>query len=592
MPVNDSLVRRRGARGGSGSQQGVVITFSSSGFAPFPVDRRHRAALIAALAVGCALLPAPAVAQHAAAAAVDSSRMIVPSACRVDSARTLAAAYQGRLIASLRIVTAAPASIAGAPESIDNLHVRTRDQTVRRQLLFAAGETVDTLRVAESLRRLRQLRYLTDIGIVATSCADRGPIDLAVVTRDAWSTTPSVRVRGAGSAVVGLEEHNVLGTGRDAKVYLRSDASQLGFGVAYSDPWVAGTNVAASVARNAYRNGSDWVGTVGLRERSVFDRWRGAVTIARSARESPAVTGDTVRRESAALLVGRRVSSSASSATSLLAGVEYDEALVVAGAGAAIVGPSTVRREFVGLDAGVARRSGGFRTTGWYLPGGEPVDLPVGLEGEALLGVGRDLARGGPALHADAWLGRLWMPDDHLLLSADGWASGYRLGQQWSAGSVRLALGADAPAAHGRWTARIAAERLVDPDPDVRALASADPTVAALPLRGRLAEAAIATSLERGLDVHRVTHGYMFGVAGFGAASMRWDPATGAEQSALAAVGAGIRLTPTRAGMARIGLDVGFPLLRAAGIPSRPFIAFSVSPWLEAGRLRDGRRAR
>lgn len=590
MPVNDSLVRRRGARGGSGSQQGVVITFSSSGFAPFPVDRRHRAALIAALAVGCALLPAPAVAQHAAPAAVDSS--IVSSACRVDSARTLAAAYQGRPIASLRIVTAAPASIAGAPESIDNLHVRTRDQTVRRQLLFAAGETVDTLRVAESLRRLRQLRYLTDIGIVATSCADRGPIDLAVVTRDAWSTTPSVRVRGAGSAVVGLEEHNVLGTGRDAKVYLRSDGSQLGFGVAYSDPWVAGTNVAASVARNAYRNGSDWMGTVGLRERSVFDRWRGDVTIARSARESPAVTGDTVRRESAALLVGRRVSSSASSATSLLAGVEYDEALVVAGAGAAIVGPSTVRREFVGLDAGVARRSGSFRTTGWYLPGGEPVDLPVGLEGEAVLGVGRDLARGGPALHADAWLGRLWMPDDRLLLSADGWASGYRLGQQWSAGSVRLALGADAPAAHGRWTARIAAERLVDPDPDVRALASADPTVAALPLRGRLAEAAIATSLERGLDVHRVTHGYMFGVAGFGAASMRWDPATGAEQSALAAVGAGIRLTPTRAGMARIGLDVGFPLLRAAGIPSRPFIAFSVSPWLEAGRLRDGRRAR
>jgi len=27
-------------------------------------------------------------------------------------------------------------------------------------------------------------------------------------------------------------------------------------------------------------------------------------------------------------------------------------------------------------------------------------------------------------------------------------------------------------------------------------------------------------------------------------------------------------------------------------VPNRPFIAFSVSPWLEASRMRDGRRAR
>lgn len=512
--------------------------------------------------------------------------------CSADSGWTVASRYQGRRIASVRVVTAAPARLPGAPDAVDNLHVRTREQTVRRQLLFAPGDNVDTLQVAESLRRLRRLRYLSDVGIVTTSCAPGLPVDLAVVTRDAWSTEPSLKVRSSGSALVGLEERNVLGTGRDAKVYVRSDGAQLAFGAAYSDPWVAGTNVAASVARNIYRDGGDWIAVMGLRERSVFDRWRADVSVARSAREAPALVGDTVRREAAALLVGRRVSQAGAGVTALLAGAEYGEARVAAGASAVIVGPSAVRREFLGLDVGIARRAASYGVASWYFPGGQPLELPVALEGEAVLGVGRDIAFGRPALHADAWIGRFWMPGDRALVSADAWGSGYRIGQQWSAGSLRLALGADGPARGGRWTARLAAEQLSDPDPDVRALASADPTVAALPFRARLAETALAMSMERDFHLHRVTRAYMLDVAAVGAGSMRWDPAAGGQRPAVAAVGMGLRLLPARAGMARIGLDVGFPLLRSGGVAGRPFFAISISPWLEAGRMRDGRRAR
>ena len=512
--------------------------------------------------------------------------------CSVDSGWTLGSRYQGRQIGSVRVVTAAPAPLPAAPDAIENLHVRTRQATIRRHLLFADGEVVDTIRVAESLRRLRRLRYLSDVAIVATSCATDTPVDLAVVTRDAWSTEPSVKVRGSGSAVVGLEERNVLGTGRDARVYVRSDGAQLGFGAAYTDPWVAGTNVAASVARNVYRDGGDWTAGVGLRERSVFDRWRANIDVARSAREAPATVGDTVRREMASLLVGRRIAQSPSGATSFLAGAEYAEARVAAGAGAVIVGPSAVRREFLGADVGLARRAASYGVATWYLPGGQPLELPVALEGEALIGVGRDIAFGLPAQHADAWLGRFWMPRNRFVLSADAWGSGYRIGQQWSAGSLRLALGADAAAWRGRWTARAAAEQLSDPDPDVRALASADPTVAALPSRARLAETALAISIERDFDVHRVARSYMLDIAAVGAGSMRWDPAAGGERPTVGAVGVGLRLLPARAGLARMGLDVGFPVLRSAGVPPRPFFAITISPWLEASRMRDGRRAR
>lgn len=514
------------------------------------------------------------------------------SRCRSDTGLALAPGFQGRPIASVRIVTAPPASIPGAPDAIDNLHMQTRPGTVRRQLLFAAGGTIDTVAVAESLRRLRRLRYLSDVAIVATSCPGRAAIDLAVMTRDVWSTEPSVKVRGSGSAVVGIEERNVLGTGRDAKIYIRADGAQLGFGVGYKDPWIAGTNAEAAIARNVYRDGGDWTGSLGLRERSVFDRWRAHLSVARSARVAPVTVGDTVRRESGALLLGTRMSDSRTTATSLLFGAEYGEASVTAGASAAIVGPSAIRREFLGADIGVARRSAHYAIADWYFPNGRLLELPIALEGEAVLGVGRDLAFGRPALHADAWLGRFWMPGNRLLVSADAWGSGYRLGQQWTAGSLRLALGVDAPARNGRWSARLAAEQLSDPDPDVRALASADPTVAALPIRARLAETAFASSIERDIHLHRLTGSYGLDLAGFGAGSMRWDPAIGGERPAIGILGAGLRLTPSRPGLARIGIDVGVPLLRSRGIAGRPFIALTISPWLETNRVRDGQRAR
>jgi hypothetical protein len=51
-------------------------------------------------------------------------------------------------------------------------------------------------------------------------------------------------------------------------------------------------------------------------------------------------------------------------------------------------------------------------------------------------------------------------------------------------------------------------------------------------------------------------------------------------------------VTPTKLGRATARLDIGFPLLRSAEISRRPFVAFSVSPWLEQGRQRDGRGSR
>src|SRR5919201_5364364 len=110
------------------------------------------------------------------------------AAAQCDSvvSRTALAAFSGAPIRSLRIVTLAMTPMPGPVHLFDNLHVRTRASTIRRQLLFAAGDTVDTLRVAESLRRLRRLRYLADAAVEARRCGADGGVDVTVTTRDVW----------------------------------------------------------------------------------------------------------------------------------------------------------------------------------------------------------------------------------------------------------------------------------------------------------------------------------------------------------------------------------------------------------------------
>lgn len=569
-----------------------------------PATGQRRTGVMAVSGAGASFL---LLAAHVAAAQqpAPAGTSAPASACRAATPITTAGEFSGRPISAVDVVTRAPDGLPGPASVVDNLHIRTREATVRRRLLFAAGDTVDTLRVAESVRRLRGLRYLADVGLLAGRCAD-GSVRLTVLTRDAWSTQPTLKANGSSGGTLGLTESNVLGTGRSAKLYVRSDAGRIGLGAAYSDPWVLGSNLSASIYRNAYRDGASWGGGIATRSRSIFDPWHAELVVGRELRRAPGATwGDTVIRDGAHLLVSHRVSASPRGATALIAGLEYQSAAVSAAPGAMIVGPRTVRRAFAGVDVGATRRTAHYRQNSWLL-GGDPArtpanaassrgiaDLPVGFEGEGVVAVGRDFASGRPGLHADLWGGRVWVPGERWVVTTDAWASGYRLGNSWTAGSARAAVGIMHPAARGLWTARIAGEQLTDPDPDVRALATVDPTLRALNTRSGLAETAFAASLERSARLVAVGHGYTLHGALFGAASMRWDPAlpgtsSGTDRLYVGAAGLGIRLVPTRFGRATLRLDLGFPLLRSASLPARPFIGFSIVPSFSAGRHRDG----
>lgn len=555
--------------------------------------------------------------------------------CRADADTLDVGTLAGQLIRTVSVVTAPPHPLPGPAALLDNLHVRTRESTVRRRLLFAAGDSVVPWRIAESVRRLRQFHYLADVQITAARC-ERGGVALTVATRDAWSTQPTLKARGSRSARVGIEERNLFGTGRTAEAYLRSDYGRLGLGIAYTDPWVLGSNWQASLARNAYRDGGSWEGVLQTRERSVFDRWHTELSATRSVRLAPAgrfgVMGDSVYRDAASLLVSRSIATSSSGVTSLLAGAELDHASVVAGPTALIVGPASVRRTFVGLDIGAARRTARYVANDWLVGGGPGsalaagmpasavAQLPAGFEEEGMLGVGRDLASGRPALHLDLWAGRIWTHGRNLVVRTDAWASGFRIGTEWTAASVRGTLGVYRPAPHGLWSANLSVESLTDPDPDVRALAAVDPILRAVTPPVGFAESAVGVSVERSRRFVGAWHGYALDGSLFAAGSSRWEgaaranttaagdesrivdsreslaarpgssggPLVGAERMYIGVLGAGVQLSPLHFGRASLRLDVGVPMLHSIGVRGRPYIALSIVPALTAARRRDG----
>jgi hypothetical protein len=106
----------------------------------------------------------------------------------------------------------------------NRLHVRTREATVRSQILIAPGQVWTADRIFESQRLLRDLEYIEPDVIV--SRLDHDSVDVMVVTHDQWTTQPELNVeRGGGITYgsIGLTERNMMGLGLAVSLALRSE---------------------------------------------------------------------------------------------------------------------------------------------------------------------------------------------------------------------------------------------------------------------------------------------------------------------------------------------------------------------------------
>jgi hypothetical protein len=510
--------------------------------------------------------------------------------CDTVSSRTSMSAFSGVPIRSVRIITQSPPGFPGVARALDGLHVRTREATVRRQILFSSGDTLDTLAVGESIRRLRHLRYLRDVELRGVRCGP-GPVDLLLTTRDDWSVKPKLQVRSSGKSEVGVTERNLLGSGRELAMHVRSQQGRIGLGVTFNDPWFFGSRIGAQLAQDTYRDGQEWSAMLRLREETVLAPLGAELGGIISAYEPPGAGKDYFERAAGHLLVRRPLLETRSAVSSVLFGAETERAELAAATNALIVGPRRAKRDFLGLSLGAARASVAYDTLTWMLPNEAIVDVPLSIETDAVVGFGRDGVRGVPMMHLDLWGGKAWIPSRHSLAVADLWASGYVSTGRWDAATFRASLGYYHAATRGFWSTRFTAERLLNPDPDVRTFVTIDPTSPLLPDTRRLASGAVGFTAERDVRLRALTRSWALDGAVFGAASSRWeavDPSP--EHTDVAMLGLGLRLAPTRLGRATARLDVGYPISTSPLAKRGLYVGIGLSPWWGDERHRAGRR--
>ncbi len=526
-----------------------------------------------------------------------------PQACSVSSSEVTLGSLSGHRIDSVAVITSSP-NLGRRGRAIAKMHVRTRPEIIRRELLFAPGDTVDTLRVAESLRRLRKLQFLDNARVEAVRCV--APVGeslaLKVVTRDAWTTRPDIKV-GGSSPRIGLTERNLLGTGRTVSLSLVSHNRSLGAGISTQDAFGFGTGVGTRAQYQRYYEGTVRSLSFARRQASLADRWRAQLDFWDQQYEPRSATGAQIERTGGDLIAGIRLSPLTSShVVYLLGGVESELTSLAAASKDQVIGPERIDRRFTGPQVGLSLVSSSYDTLTWLLPGGAVIDIPRTFEGEFVVGLGRgavtsrDLTGQGEAsgssfmTHYDAWIGREWLPTRSSRVVGDVWASGYTGAADWHSASDRAAVSATHAASNGVWELTIAAEQLTDPDPDIRALTIFDRALAFVPPTVRLAESALTMSINRSRHLRPVGSSLELDGSIFGALSKRWDPATsgvGSEDVTVGVVGVGLGLSPRKAGRSSIRLDYGVPLLAAPGVRRSPRFSITLTPWLETGRHRD-----
>ncbi len=97
----------------------------------------------------------------------------------------------------------------------NKLHIQTRPQVIRNQLLFRSGEVLNAQKIEETERLLRGNSYLYEVNIRPVALHD-GIVDLEVITRDTWSLELGAKASFAGGTSTGgfeVQERNLLGTG-------------------------------------------------------------------------------------------------------------------------------------------------------------------------------------------------------------------------------------------------------------------------------------------------------------------------------------------------------------------------------------------
>ncbi|MGH7538964.1 MAG: hypothetical protein ACREMF_10030 [Gemmatimonadales bacterium] len=117
------------------------------------------------------------------------------------------------------------------------LHITTQPVVIRRLLLVDAGAPLDSARLVESERALRELGVFREVRIDTVRVADR--LALRVETADGWSTSPQLNFSSSAGSVTwsaAFVERNFLGTATFVSVAYGRTPDRRSFDLQFASP--------------------------------------------------------------------------------------------------------------------------------------------------------------------------------------------------------------------------------------------------------------------------------------------------------------------------------------------------------------------
>jgi hypothetical protein len=151
--------------------------------------------------------------------------------------------YNGKLIRSVTVHIGDIFSEKGfLYQTANSLKIKTKEQVVKRELMFSEGMKFDDFSLLESKRNLRRLNFLRDIDIKIVP--EGSVVDVHVYAKDAWTLVPQAGASNSGgkkSSSIGLSESNLLGYFKELDILWRETDERSSTEFSYLDPRIFGT---------------------------------------------------------------------------------------------------------------------------------------------------------------------------------------------------------------------------------------------------------------------------------------------------------------------------------------------------------------
>jgi outer membrane protein assembly factor BamA len=154
----------------------------------------------------------------------------------------------------------------------NNLKINTKEDIVKRELLFKEGDNYDSFVIQESGRNLRSLPFLREIDILEV--VDGTFVDIVVSVQDTWTLFPIVALSSVGGVdkrEIGLVEGNFLGYGKRVEGLIAEDEGRRKYEGVFDDRRFLGSLQRFTVGHFERSDGRESVVSWGRPFRSLVD---------------------------------------------------------------------------------------------------------------------------------------------------------------------------------------------------------------------------------------------------------------------------------------------------------------------------------